>query len=338
MTAVQVLAISLVLDIQLGATARGQIGEQVASIMSGMNIAATGKTPLEVRRELTAGLEHSLGLDLPLPLRAVTRTARILVLDFGETSVTQAFAYRRTTSVRTAILEALPNTLLLFGIAALLSATAGLALGLAKTRWAASRLDRGTTLAAMTLEGTPSWWIGTIVVMVFVYTLRIFPFGSIQSSPPPEGDWARLMDRAAHFVLPVASVFLTRVWGLSLLARSVMLPQYHEDFVMSARGRGIPEWRILGGHTLRSAAPGLVATVLQRLLLALSGDIVLEIVFAFPGIGFLLWGALRGNDINLAAGILACLACISSLSLAALDLLHSSLDPRIGAGSAPAST
>jgi peptide/nickel transport system permease protein len=262
----------------------------------------------------------------------VERAARIAVLDFGKSRQSVFMGGRQVKSVRLRILEALPRTLILFGLSSLLALGAGVGLGALAARSPGRILDRSTTLLALLAEATPVWWMGSIFILVFAYYLPIFPHGAWQSSPPPEAAWALFLDRAAHLALPVLSVALIRLWSVAFLARNIILPVYHEDFVMAARGRGLSERRVILSHVLRTAAPGLVTTGMQRLLAAVAGDVLVEVVFSYPGIGFNLWTALRSNDIPMAAGILACFALLLSFALAFLDIFHGRLDPRSGLG------
>ncbi len=164
---------------------------------------------------------------------------------------------------------------------------------------------------------------------IFVYKLNILPFGSLHSSPLPEGVIAIFFDRIKYMIVPISTVVFVKFWGNAYLNKSLILQVLQEDYIISARGRGLPERKILFGHALRTASPAIVTLSVSSLLSSLSGDIYLEIVLAWPGIGLKLWEAISMSDIHLELGILTVFALIYCIAFAILDITYAFLDPRI---------
>ena len=315
---------TLVLDTSLQATMEAQIIEGVNAYMSSGAAAKSPDSPAEIRAAMIDGLRKSYGLDRPIVLRALIRTWDIVTFRLGKAGD----LLNRSAAARQ-VLEALGNTLILLGISTCIALSLGIILGMAMARRPGSPLDKGASLATMLFFGTPAWWMGTILIMLFVYRFPVFPFGAVASVPAPEGLVPRLLDRASYLVLPVLSIAFIRTWGIAYMTRTILLPQLHEDYVMAARGRGIRERRVLRGHVMGTAMPGIATTATQYVVAILGGDIVVENVFAYRGIGYLFWYSVRFNRTVTAVLSLAVLVAMTCLAYALLDIAYTYLDPRI---------
>lgn len=132
-------------------------------------------------------------------------------------------------------------------------------------------------------------------------------------------------------LLPILSIILIRLWQSAYMTKSLLLPSLQEDFIQAARGRGLSERRIVYGHALRSASPGLSTMSVLVFVSSFGGDILLEKVLAWPGLGKLLWDATSAfnPDIFLISGISTVLALIYCISIVLLDIVYLCLDPRI---------
>jgi peptide/nickel transport system permease protein len=329
--ALSCLGISAILNSTLEATARADILESVAGIAREAGPAElAGRTPGEYREELRLSLERARGLHLPLAFRVLRSWLSVLSLDLGSSGAFWSGSARM--KVRQRVLEAAGSTLSLYVSSNILAIGLGLALTLRAARNPRGLLDRALVPLGTILSGAPPWWIGQFLVMALAIEWRLFPFGALATVPPPDNPFLAFLDRASDLVLPGASIAFARVWGFAWLARTAMDSSLHEDFVMSARGRGIPETRVIGGHVLRSSAPAILSTGALALVQSFGGDVLVEIVFARPGLGLLLWRSIRGNDLNLAAGTFAALAFLLCASMALIDLAYGAVDPRIQAG------
>ena len=317
-------AMTLVLDTSLQATMESQILEGVNAYMASGAARGLPGSPSEIKKGMIEALRRSSGLDQPVALRALVRTWRIVTFQLGKEG-----DLMRRSSAASEVTEALGNTLILFGISTVLALGLGILLGAQMARKPGSLLDRGVSFATMLFFGTPAWWVGSILIMLFVFRFPVFNFGAVSSVPAPEGFLPRLLDRASYLVLPVLSIAFIRTWGIAYMTRSIILPQLHEDYVMAARGRGIRESRVLGGHVMGTAMPGIATSATQYLVAILGGDIVVETVFAYRGIGYLFWYSLRFNHTVTAVLSLAVLVATTCLAYALLDVAYSYLDPRI---------
>jgi len=185
----------------------------------------------------------------------------------------------------------------------------------------------------MVVYGMPSWWLGMLMIMVFSYIFKIFPSGGLTSTPPPPaGTWAFFIDSLYHLILPVITLVVIGFWGRAFLTRNIVLSTLQEDYIMSARARGVPERKVLYGHALRSAAPPIVTMGLLALIVSFSGNILFEGIFSWPGMGNLYWVAVQQNDIPVLMGNLSLTTGLYISGLAILDLIYGFLDPRIKVG------
>ncbi len=170
-----------------------------------------------------------------------------------------------------------------------------------------------------------------IMIMFFAYQINIFPSGGLHTVPPPQG-FAYFLDILYHMALPMLTLLIIDFWGTAYLTRNIVLGTLQEDFVMSARARGIPENKVLFGHTMRTSAPPIVTMALLSLLSSISGNILFEGIFSWPGMGNLYWIAIEQNDVPVLMGLLAITTALYIAGLVILDLIYGFLDPRIKVG------
>jgi peptide/nickel transport system permease protein len=281
------------------------------------------------RNERAAQLVKLYRLDRPFFERVLFRALSTVSFNFGTSTVVKSS--RGEQEVIAILLEALPRTMLLFTTAVVFQLLIGIALGLKKAQKPGGRLDRGTSFITMIIFGMPVWWLGMMLILFFVYFLKLFPSGGLNSVPSPTG-FMFIIDRLWHMTLPVSTLVILGFWGLSLVVRNIVLGILQEDYIMSARARGIPERRVLFGHTLRTAAPPLTTISLLSLLSSFSGAIIFEGIFSWPGLGNLYWVAVQQNDIPVLMGNLALTTGIYLAGLVLLDLIYGFLDPRIKSG------
>lgn len=266
----------------------------------------------------------------PLPVRIFWRAYNTITFNFGQsTHITSSSGER---DVKLIIAEAIPRTALLFTVSMVINVLIGIFLGIKKAQKPGGMLDQSTSILTMVVYGMPSWWLAMILIMLLVYVIPIFPSGGFHSTPPPEGFFKSIIDLLYHMALPVLTLVLLRAWGGTYLIRNIVLGTLQEDYIMSARARGIPENKVLYGHTLRSAAPPIVTMAVMSLLISFSGGIIFEGIFSWPGMGNLYWIALQQYDIPVLMGNLAVTTLLYMSGLVALDLIYGFLDPRIKVG------
>ncbi len=268
-------------------------------------------------------------LDRPMLERVMFRAINTVTFNFGRSTVIKSAKGEQ--EVLSILMEALPRTMLLFTTALVFELIIGVALGLKKAQKPGGSLDKGTSFVTMIIYGMPTWWLGMMLILFFVYFIKLFPSGGLNSVPSPQGIMF-LIDRLWHMALPVLTLVLLGFWGLSFVIRNIVLGILQEDYIMSARARGIPENKVLFGHTMRTAAPPLVTIALLSFLASFSGGIIFEGIFSWPGLGNLFWVAVQQNDIPVLMGDLALSTGLYQAGLVVLDLIYGFLDPRIKVG------
>ena len=328
MYAILIFIFSALFNTVMERTLRAQIEEQVRSeTMRLTNVSAQVLQQYVVNRR--AELYSLYRLDRPVAERVIWRTVDTITLNLGNSTLIRSGDGSR--SVWKIVSEAIPNTLLLFTLAIVADIIIGVWLGLKKAQKAGGVLDRSTSVGTMVVFGMPSWWLGMLLIMFFAYTVKIFPSGGLHATPPPEGI-AKFFDLIYHLALPVLTLVVLGFWGRAFLTRNIVLGILQEDYIMAARARGIPERKVLYGHTMRTAAPPIVTMSLLALLASVSGNIVFEGIFNWPGMGNLFWFALQQNDVPVLMGNLAVTTGLYIGGLVLLDLIYGLLDPRIKVG------
>jgi peptide/nickel transport system permease protein len=309
-------------------TMRAQIEEQVAqeaTRFKNLNEEQL-KATIASRRESKFQQYH---LNDPLPDRIFWRSIRTLGFDFGNSTIIKASNGDRV--VIKIVLEALPRTIVLFTSQVILVTILGVILGLYAARKPNGPFDRANSMITMITNGLPAWWLAMIAIMVFSYGVPIFPSGGLHSNPVPTG-FAGLLDYLWHLALPLLTLVLLGVWGVAYLVRNIVLSNLQEDFVMAARARGIPERRVLFGHTLRTSMPAIMTLAILGLFGSIAGNIIVEGIFGWPGIGNLYFIAVQQNDVPILMATLAIQTLLNMVGFVILDIVYGLLDPRIKVG------
>lgn len=269
-------------------------------------------------------------LDQPPLQRIFWRAIDTITFNFGKsTLITSPHGDREVIKI---IARAIPKTLLLFTTVAAIDVILGILLGLKKAQKPNKKFDQATSMMTMVVYGIPGWWMAMICIMLFVYILPLFPSGGLHSIPPPTGGFAYFIDLLYHLALPVLVLVAIGFWGRAYLIRNIVLGTLQEDFIMSARARGLSERKVLYGHTMRTAAPPIATMALMSLLFSVGGNLVYEGIFNWPGMGNLYWVAIQQNDIPVLLGLLAVTTTLYLFGLIVLDLIYGLLDPRIKVG------
>jgi len=322
---------SILFNAQLERTIYSQIDEQVNGELHNLNTSRMAPEAIEnwiLQRKET--LYKSYNLDKTSFERIVMRAYDTITFNFGKSTIIKSNSGKR--DVRSIVFEAIPRTLLLFVTAMLIDVFLGILLGIKKAQKPGSVLDKSTSIGTMIVYGMPSWWLGMLMIMMFVYAFGIFPSGGLHSTPVPQGEFAKFVDLMWHLALPVITLVILGFWGRAYLTRNIVLSTLQEDYIMAARARGIKERRVLYSHGLRSAAPPLVTMSLLALLASVGGNIIFEGIFSWPGMGNLYWIAVQQNDIPVLMANLAVTTGLYQLGLVILDLTYGLLDPRIKVG------
>jgi peptide/nickel transport system permease protein len=323
-----ILIYSCIFNTMLEETARAQIEDEIRADLMGLR----NMTPQQIAnyaQNKREELYERYNLNQPIFQRILFRTWDTLTFNYGKATNMRSSTQSR--EVMDIIFEALPRTILLFTTYFLISFTIGLFLGLKNAQRAGKVSDRATSIGTMVSMGLPSWWLGMVFIMLFAYVFKIFPSGGIHSTPLPQG-FAYYTDVLWHMALPLLTLVVIGFWSTAYLIRNLSLNTLQEDFIMSARARGLPERKVLYGHTLRTIAPPVVTMGLLSLLASAGGNLVFEGVFSWPGLGNIYWVALQQNDIPVLMGNLSLTTSLFIAGLVFLDLIYGLLDPRIRTG------
>ena len=274
--------------------------------------------------ELVAQNRARWGLDKPLfPDQFVNYVGDTLTGDLG-----YSIKYRGQ-PVIDVVLEAMGPTLLLIGLAELVAIIVGLTLG-ARAGWrrggAVDRIGNGLSLVFYSM---PYFVIGMPLIIIFAAGLHWFPTSGISTPGGDKDLFATIWDVGRHLVLPVTAVSLGLIGAYSILMRSSIIDTRAEDYITTARAKGLSDGRILRSHAFPNALLPMVTLIAINLGYVVAGAITAEIVFSWPGLGMLTVQALDARDYPLLQAIFLILAVSVVLANFAADLVYGYLDPRV---------
>lgn len=232
--------------------------------------------------------------------------------------------------------ERLPNTLLLMASATALSFALGSLFGIVAGSRPGSGRDRLLSVASLALYAVPGFWLGLVLVILFSIKLRWLPSGGIETIASGKVGLERSIDIARHLVLPVVSLALIYLALYLRVMRASMADVWRMDFIRALYARGISRRRIVWRHVVRNALLPLVTMLGLQAAAMLGGSVVIESVFAVPGLGRLAQEAVAARDTPLLLGIILVSAVLVIAVNLLVDLLYAWLDPRIGTGGKPA--
>jgi peptide/nickel transport system permease protein len=264
-----------------------------------------------------ARLKALYGIDQPLLARYLSWARLALAGDLG---YSRLFAV----PVWSALAAPLGNSLLLMGSSFVLALTLALALGTAAARRPNSRLDAAINLFCFAGVSLPTFWLALLLILIFAAGLGWLPASGVATAGV--GD---LGDRLRHLVLPVATLTLASVGGYTRYVRVAMREALAQDHVRTARAKGAGEARIILHHALRTALVPVTTILALSFGGLVSGALVTETMFAYPGMGKLIFDAVMGNDYNLALAALLLATATTMLANLAADLAYGWLDPRV---------
>jgi peptide/nickel transport system permease protein len=273
---------------------------------------------------LVAQLRRDWELDRSVATRLGAYLAGLATLDLG-----WSVAFSRP--VLDVVLERLGNTLLLMASSLALAFSAGTLLGVAAGARPGSWRDRLIGYAALLLHAMPGFWLALMLMVLFSVKLAWLPLGGIATIGAPREGWSHVADIARHLVLPTASLALIYVAVYLRLMRAGMVEAWRSDFVRTARAKGLRRRRLVWRHVARNALLPVVTMLGVQAGTLLGGSVVIETVFAIPGLGRLAHEAVMQRDMPLLLGIVL-LGTVVVISVNLLvDLAYAWLDPRIEA-------
>lgn len=275
--------------------------------------------------QLAAELRLRYGLDAPVWERLLHTITRLVQGDLG-----WSLALNRP--IADVVRERLPTTLWLMGSATALSFLLGGALGIVAGRRPGSAADRLLSGGALVLYSIPSFWLGLVLSVIFSVRLGWFPVSGLETIASGKTGLARAADIAWHLALPVSALGMIYLALFLRLMRTGMAEAWAQDYTLAARSRGVPRRRITLNHAARNALVPLVTMLGLHSASMIGGSVVIESVFAIPGLGRVAQEAVAGRDAPLLMGVIFVSALLVILINLIVDGVVRWLDPRIGSG------
>jgi len=239
------------------------------------------------------------------------------------------YSYQLGRPVGAVIRERLPWTLLLVGSSMLVATLFGIVVG-AAAAWRRGRtFDTVALTGAIVVDSLPTFWLGMLLIAVFAVELHWLPIFGAASPWGPQSGWPYLVDVLRHLVLPATTLTLATLSGTFLVMRYAMLDALGQDYVRTARAKGVPERRVLLGHAVRNALLPVSTVVFLNLGFLIGGATVIETVFSYPGIGTLLYQAVLNRDYPVLQGAFLMLTLSVVLANVVADAVYPLLDPRV---------
>jgi len=295
----------------------------------------THMTPAKIHQIL-----HEWGLDQPWPVRFATYMFRMLTFNFGTNTPNVGG------TVIHLILQYLPNTLILMGIATVLSIIIGVVLGVIAAERRGGLFDNVAVLGSLATYSIPTFWIGLIGIALFSIDFHILPpSGVVDVNMPPWIAYSlfgtkisimsttELISRIRHLIMPAGVLTLVSFGGYVLLTRATMLEALTEDYILTAKAKGLKERTVIFKHALKNASLPIITSVALAFGFLISGALITETVFDYKGIGWLTIYCIFNtlNEPALQAIFYVIALCVIFANFVS-DLLYGVIDPRIKYG------
>jgi peptide/nickel transport system permease protein len=275
-----------------------------------------------ITEELYNELVKLHGLDKPLYEQFIIYLMQLAQGDLG-------YSYICRASTTDLIINALPWTLLLIFTSIILSATAGVILGVESSWRRGGRADRWLLVFMLLIDGVPSLVFGIMFVVLFCLNLGWFPTSGAVTPYSNTQGFAYISDILIHLSLPLATLTLSQISGDYLMIRNSMVLTICEPFILTARAKGLRERKIKYCHAARNAILPFFTRIGVRIVFVITGVLFIETIFAYPGLGLLTYEAISNRDLPLIQGILTVSVLLVLLTNIIVDVLYKNIDPRI---------
>lgn len=282
--------------------------------------------------EVVDQIRQNLGLDEPIHVRYVKWLGAFFTGDWG-------ISFAQSRPVVDVLMEALPNTLILAGAALVLVFVIGVVIGVFQAVRQHSWSDRTLSIAALFFYSMPSFWLGLMLMLLF--SLKAHEWG-LPIALPPTGITSvgydfmtfgqKIADRLTHMVLPVATLTLVLAAGIARYTRGQMLEVIRQDYIRTARAKGLPERTVIMKHALRNSLLPVITLLGLYLPLLFSGSVFVEVIFSWPGMGRVIVDAIFQRDYPVVMATSFIFAAMVVIGNLVADLLYALADPRIRYG------
>ncbi|MDA8326033.1 MAG: ABC transporter permease [Nitrospiraceae bacterium] len=283
---------------------------------------------LKTSAEAQANLKKLYGLDKPLTTQYVDWLGRFAKLDFGK-------SFTDGRDVLEKIAERIPVTLTINVLSLILILIAALPIGIISATKRYSLFDKISTVLVFIGFSTPTFWLALLLMIFFGVQLGVLPISGIQSIDVSGlGPLGRLADWGRHLILPVFVSGFGGIAGLSRYSRSSMLEAIRQDYVRTARAKGLPERQVIWRHALRNALLPIVTIIGLSVPGLIGGSVIFETIFSIPGMGQLYYQSIMSRDYPTIMGILVIFAVLTQIGNLIADISYGLVDPRIRLGGA----
>ena len=270
-----------------------------------------------------ASIKKAYGLDQPLPVQFVTYIGKSLRGDLGQ-------SYTYSQPVSGLILDRIGPTILLVLTALLFAIVVGTLLGVFASRRPDSFASSAVTILSLVGYAMPVFWTGILLVILFGKVWPIMPIAGMRDVRQfGVGGWSAVVDVLHHLVLPALTLTIIYLAQYSRLARASMLEVLGSDYIRTARAKGLSEWMVTFKHALRNALMPVVTIAGLQFGHLISGAVLVETVFSWPGLGTLALGAIHGRDYPTLLGVLTFSSMLVIVANLVTDLSYRWIDPRL---------
>lgn len=276
---------------------------------------------LGAQEQVKAQLEL-FGLNQPVEARFLKYVRNMIFWDFG-------FSYFSQKPVATEILLRLPNTLLLLGVSTIFAMIFGTVLGIYAASKRGSKLDLASVGTGLIFTSLPTFWVGIIYLFFMGYKFRLSPLAGTLSYPLPQDPLGMVLDILWHLAGPGLVLFLFNFGGYLLLARSAVLEALSEDYIVTARAKGVDERSVIFKHGFRNALLPVLTNSVLAIAGIINGAIITEGVFSWEGMGLLTINAISNIDYPMMQGLFYVFGVVTILAVLFADITYGFVDPRI---------
>ncbi len=258
--------------------------------------------------EDVAAYNHMLGVDQPFPVRFVNYIMDLMQGDFG-------ISYRSQRPVMEEIAACFPYTLIIATASCIVAYFIGIILGLVSALRQNTWVDFTGTVVSMLFASIPEFWLGLMMILLFSLQLKLLPTSGIGTFK--------------HYIMPVIVVALPQAAITSRLTRTSMLDCINQDYVRTAKAKGLSRRKVIWNHTFKNALLPIITTMITSFGVSLGGTVVAENIFSIPGIGSLILNAIKSKDVPMVMACTILLSLIYCVFILIADIAVASIDPRI---------
>lgn len=287
-----------------------------------MNLAPGGPEAVlmgdDISAEAAARIRTNLGLDQPLPVQYMRWFSSTIRGDLGN-------SFRTGEPVLSALADRLPNTLILTLSAFMLSLIIAIPIGILSAAKQYSLIDKVATFVSFIGISFPSFWLGIVLILIFAFQFRLFP-ASGMATYGMEGD---ILNRLHHLVLPAFTLGAVRIATFMRFTRSGMLEVLSQDYIRTARAKGLGERVVIYKHAFRNALISITTVIGLTIPALIGGSVLTETIFAWPGLGRMAVNAVFQRDYPVIMGVNMVVAIVTVMANLGVDIIYTFIDPKI---------